>query len=321
MLPTFPKFKKLESGDREVIEMLTKDFLPYSDFNFTSLWCWDVQNKICISNLNGNLVVKFTDYITGEPFFSFIGANSVNETSLQIIDLAKNEKTIDKLKLLPQELIKLFDNSIFNLEADINNSDYVLSIQNLKTYKGNKFGPKRNFVNRFKKIYNSSTKLLDLSDKKAQINIFNIFSIWSQKKGLSEAETQNELMALSRIFEINNPDIISIGIFIENKLIAFSINEIVNSEYAILHFEKGDLSYIGLFPFLMQETANLLSKQGVIFLNYEQDLGLPGLHKSKLSYNPAKFLQKYTLSLISKTSLKATSTADSQLFALSTPGR
>ncbi len=38
MLPQFPQFKPLELTDKSDIEAITKQHLPYSDFNFVSLW-------------------------------------------------------------------------------------------------------------------------------------------------------------------------------------------------------------------------------------------------------------------------------------------
>ncbi|MFH1170731.1 MAG: hypothetical protein V1704_04200 [Candidatus Vogelbacteria bacterium] len=43
------------------------------------MWSWDVNGEMRISELNGNLVVRFNDYLTGEPFYSFLGDNEVNE--------------------------------------------------------------------------------------------------------------------------------------------------------------------------------------------------------------------------------------------------
>lgn len=73
MIPEFPQFKVLELSDKGDIEVFTKKFPPYSDFNFVSMWSWDIKGDMRISQLNDNLVVRFTDYLTGNPFFSFFG--------------------------------------------------------------------------------------------------------------------------------------------------------------------------------------------------------------------------------------------------------
>jgi len=90
VLPQFPDFKCLEWNDRKQVEQYTAPFPPYSDFNFTSLYAWDVDNKMRISDLHGNLVILFSDYVTGEAFLSFIGTNNLPETACTLIDYSKN---------------------------------------------------------------------------------------------------------------------------------------------------------------------------------------------------------------------------------------
>ncbi len=106
MLPEFPNFKKLELTDKEDVEKITSKFPPYSDFNFISMWSWDTKGEMRISQLNNNFVVRFTDYLTGEPFYSFLGDNKVNETAEALLELSKKEKVMPKLQLLPEESIK-----------------------------------------------------------------------------------------------------------------------------------------------------------------------------------------------------------------------
>ena len=83
-LANFPNFKLLELTDCEAVLSITSKLPPYSDFNFVSIWSWNLYDKIMISQLNGNLVVKFTDYITGESFYSFIGNTEVEKTTKEL---------------------------------------------------------------------------------------------------------------------------------------------------------------------------------------------------------------------------------------------
>ncbi len=82
MIPVFPNFKKLELSDKKEVEKFTSEFPPYSDFNFISMWIWDIADNMMISQLNKNLVVVFNDYLSGKPFISFLGKNKISETTL-----------------------------------------------------------------------------------------------------------------------------------------------------------------------------------------------------------------------------------------------
>ena len=91
MITQFPDFKPLELFDKKYIETFTVQFPPYSDFNFTSIWAWNTNDKFQISNLNGNLVVLFYDYVSNNPFFSFIGSNKIEDTAARILEYSINK--------------------------------------------------------------------------------------------------------------------------------------------------------------------------------------------------------------------------------------
>ena len=118
MIPEFPKFKKLEITDRADVEKITSRFPPYSDFNFTSMWCWDIENDISLSSLNGNLVVEFSDYITRNNFYSFLGINSVDETVQRIIELVQKKRISDSLKLVGGVSASLVRDDRFIVQED-----------------------------------------------------------------------------------------------------------------------------------------------------------------------------------------------------------
>src|SRR5688572_28215219 len=113
MIPEFPHFKKLELKDKEDVEKFTSKFSPYSDFNFVSMWSWDIRGKMGLSMLYGNLVVRFTDYLTGEPFYSFLGNHKANETAAELMNLSQKEGLPLKLQLIPEESVQKINQEKF----------------------------------------------------------------------------------------------------------------------------------------------------------------------------------------------------------------
>lgn len=306
MIPLFPKFKNLELEDRKEIEKITKQYPPYSDYNFVSLWSYDVEQSTRISLLYGNLVVKFFDYFGIESFYSFIGATNVKETITALLSHAQTSRTAKKLVLIPEITItsnlKIFDN--FRIEEDKDNFDYILSINDVSRLVGNKYGAKRNFVNRFTKKYTETDiAIFDLKKPELQKQIIKLFLIWEKQSQKTRSETQLELIAIQRLLtsaEFFN--LIPLGIFIDGTLVAFSINEIVHGDYGLIHFEKADESYVGIYQYLKKMTALCLQKLNCVYINYEQDLGIPGLRKAKESWQPIKYLKKYIISYNDKNS-------------------
>ncbi len=297
MIPVFPEFKKLALEDKVEIEKLTSLFPPYSDFNFTSMWSWDTKGKIEISNLFGNLVLKFSDYITSEPFYTFLGTNKVNESAKALLDLSKEQGFPSILKLIPEDSTAGLDRNIFSVVEDNDNFDYMYLLEKISTYNGNQLRSKRNLSNRFLRNYSAETTILNMVSPVVQKHITDLFFLWAKNKKFGSEEIANELLAIQRAVEFaSKGDLISIGIFVDEKLIGFVINEIVRNDTVILHFEKADESYVGVYAYLMAQNAKILLNLNKKMLNYEQDLGIPGLKLGKKSYYPTCFLKKYIVS-------------------------
>lgn len=301
MIPSFPKFKRLTLADKNTIEQYTKQYPPYSDFNFVSLWSWSTHESTYISTLHKNLVLRFHDYITHEPFYTFIGTKKVNATIKELMNFAQDKSLPPNLKLIPEISLQTAPKSLFTnytVIEDRDNFDYVYLIDHAVRLRGNKLGPKRNFINRFKNSYQFTHKVLDLTDPDHQQDILRLFEVWRKSRSRDPMEVQNELAAIKRVFKfLHFPNLLAVGVYIDGRLVAFSINEILSHGYSTNLFEKGDINFEGIFPYLRHITATYLAERGCQFLNHEQDLGIPGLRKSKLSYCPKFFLKKYTISL------------------------
>ncbi len=301
MIPDFPAFKPLQISDKHEIEKITKTFEPYSDYNFVSLFCWDVDDQIMISRLNNNLVVLFVDYLDKHRFFTFIGSNKIDETIDRLISTAKSEKIDSTLRLVPEAIVKSIENADrYEIKEDRDSFDYILSVQDLVELKGKKFHPQKNFITRYKKLYQQATHLkpLILSDENTKKEVLNLFYKWESLRNKSHDETDRELGALKKLLDHSHKlDLKALGLFINNELKGFVINELVSDTHGIAHFEKADISHVGIFQYLKHQTALMLKESGRRYINIEQDIGIEGLRKAKMAAHPVHFLKKYTVAL------------------------
>lgn len=301
MIPQFPQFKPVHLNDRAYIESFTVQHAPYSDFNFVSLWTWDTDGSAQTAQLNGNLVLHMLDYVTRKPFFSFLGVNDVHATVATLLDHAEENDVQRKLQLIPQTVIDEVEKLGHDLivEEDEDNHDYILCVEKMKTMAGNKLGPKRNFINRYRRMYEEHTTVgeLNIADPNVRHSILALFHLWEDQNGKDRKDTIDELMAITKL--LDHADLIDlhvIGIFYKKQLIAFSIDEVTHDHHGIIHYEKANKEFVGLYPFLKQQTAHMLYERGCKYINYEQDLGVPGLKKAKKSFRPIHMLKKYTIS-------------------------
>ena len=113
-----------------------------------------------------------------------------------------------------------------------------------------------------------------------------------------DSSTVNEFSACERfLHSVSHFQHIAIGLMIDDVLIAFHISALPDGVCANGLFEKADVSCRGVYQALMHGVAKSLIGRGYTELNYEQDLGIENLRRSKAAFNPKYFLKKYTVAL------------------------
>lgn len=301
MIPIFPDFKKIDITSKSDIELFVKNYKPYSTFNFTNLFAWDVKNDRMVSSLNSNLILKSSDYETSDIFYTFLGSKNFLDTTKQLFQSASENKFSAIIRYIPGEEINtsLFKNLVIIEDRD--NFDYIFSIQELASSTGKKYKEKRHASNKFlRENPNAIFTTVDLNNLNIQNEINIVLEKWEKNKKLSNKPYQltTEEKAIKRLFEnakIHN--LIISCIFIENVMIAFSIDQIVQENFAVAHFAKADTSFKGVYEFLNEKVAQLLNEKNVKFWNWQQDLNISGLRALKTSYNPVLFLKKYKVTV------------------------
>jgi hypothetical protein len=293
----YPKFSKLDLKHKPIFDQFANKFGHYSDFNFISIFSWDTKNDTKVSMLNNNLVISMPDYITGKTCYSMIGDNKIDESLKALLT-----KT-DNLKLIPEVIVKNIKNpKKFIVTEDPDNHDYIYLVKNLIELKGQKYKDIRNKISKFKREYQgfdkfhvSTTSIVNLDRFKC---FHDVFYRWSKDKDLTDEEFKLEKTAIYRLIEYSKEfNLLIVEIKHGEELLAFSINEIVAPGFAITHFEKAIKIHKYFNSYVVEQAAKLLNDFGCEKVNWEQDLGLPGLRQSKSCYCPTEMLNKYQVKL------------------------
>ena len=184
-------------------------------------------------------------------------------------------------------------------------SEYLYTPSDLIELKGKKFHAKRNFINGFTYPYEYRPYME--SDRE---NLFELLYKWSYlhiDKDVEWSEEENwhshnviekikqdpEIRALTAVIDnLEEYNCFADVLLIEGKIVGFALGEIMPTNVGAIYFEKGDIAYKGIYPLI----DNLFSKthfKEVKYINKQEDMGLEGLRKSKLSYNPVKLVNRF----------------------------
>lgn len=184
----------------------------------------------------------------------------------------------------------------FHLRTIRDSFDYVYEINGLADLKGRKFQKKRNHFNRFKAEHPNYQVV--------EINACNLplaqrmVDQWyrTRLKEDPEGDYLLENIAMARAFQ-NYGWLGFEGIMLidDGKVLAVTIGSRMAPNMFDIHFEKALEDVDGAYNAVNCEFARFLRLKHpeVQYLDREDDMGLEGLRKAKLSYNPHHLIEKH----------------------------
>lgn len=188
------------------------------------------------------------------------------------------------------ELENLFPNT-FEITPNRDRFDYIYNVNELIALVGRTLHKKKNHLNRFFNLYPDFA--YERVDSSNAMEVLEAYSAWFELGEKTEG-LKNEMLGIKATLQNFSALDMKGGIIrIDGKIAAFSLGEQINADSVVIHIEKGNTFYAGIYQainqqFLKNEWAHLR------FVNREEDLGIEGLRKAKMSYKPARFIEKST---------------------------
>lgn len=200
---------------------------------------------------------------------------------------------------VPEAYAKTLDAGQFELRHNRDYDEYLYDPQALMTLSGKKYHAKRNFANRFIRAYMdplaSVVTMREYRDTDAD-GVRALFAQWQQTKTFASKYRQSEeqeTQFLQRALELLDGKTYFADVMeTDGKLIGFSYGEITPSGVGIVHIEKADTEYDGIYAALNMLFARRHFGE-VRYINRQEDMGLEGLRQAKESYRPVAFAEKY----------------------------
>lgn len=292
-------FKDITLEDKALITSYTLNSCRRNcDLSFSNLCSWRFLYDTQFAIIENFLVFKF--WASGEVAYMMpVGTGNMEKVVKDLIEDAKKEEgpfcLLGVCPCMRAELEEIMPGQ-FSFTADRDYADYIYLRTDLATLKGKKFQPKRNHINKFRNTY-ANYQYAPITPDRIQ-ECLDLEAEWCKVNHCDQQEgTGNERRAL--IYALHNFEQLGLtggALYVDDKMVAFTFGMPINKETFGVHVEKADTTIDGAYAMINYEFANHIPEQ-YIYINREEDLGLEGLRKAKLSYQPDTILEKYMVCL------------------------
>lgn len=184
----------------------------------------------------------------------------------------------------------------YDAAYDRDNSEYIYLAKDFVSLVGKRYNAKRNHIHKFRSLYNYDMSpyraedrdgLLAFEQKWLEGHTFD--SPDAERSALRE----REIMFAAVDASLEGRTVCDI-LRVDGEIVGFTVGERTKSDSANVIYEKADVSYDGVYSFLAHEFA-VRNFCDLTYINRQEDMGLEGLRRSKLSYCPEFLLDKYVL--------------------------
>ena len=264
------------------------------EYSFVNLYMWGRQKA---AFLNGQLVF-FSQFNRKSVYLYPVGPGDKKATLEAIMEDAAERgipcRFTGMVQRDKEELEGLFPGK-FRFHWDRDSYDYIYSIEDLAELKGRKFQRKRNHLNRFRDAHTNHS-LEPITDENIR-EVENLVAAWydlrlqqdphadflMERAALKKAMDQRKLLGLEGLL-----------LRVEGEPVAMTMGSLLNPDTFDIHFEKALDIADGAYGAINNGFARYLREKypQLRYLNREDDLGLEGLRKAKLSYNPDHMIEK-----------------------------
>ncbi len=287
-------FEKITPDKREEYAHYLLPLEKSCEYSFTNLCIWGRQRATV---LDGYLVFfSQFDRRAVYPFPAGTGEiRPILEAIIHDAQLRGIPCCITGLSRENMDTLEQYFPGKFRFQCDRESYDYVYAIDDLADLKGKKYQKKRNHINRFRTLFPnwrvepiSQSNLPAVQDMAAQWYALRqqadpTGSYGLEKIALERAFAQYEELKLDGLVLLDG-----------DRVLAFSMASRLSENTMDVHFEKAREDADGAYAAINQAFAQHLREKypEIKYLDREEDMGLEGLRKAKLSYYPDHLTEK-----------------------------
>jgi hypothetical protein len=298
MIPELPELKLLEAEDLPELRERYLALMPETcDLSPASLFIWRDCEIPSLTRIHGQLCVMLEPHLDPAYFLEPFGTARIPEIVIACLSRTERVSRVRKSavdSLPPEE---------FDIRPLRDHYDYIYETRTLAELKGKGFDGKRNHIRRFARAFpGAEFRYLEPSQFH---HAAALFERWSELREAQYAGPQPpasynhgcQRHAIERAFQdYERLGLFGGGLFVHGEMQGFIVGSDGPRDSAIAHFQYANAELPGIYQTLLWEACGHLFRHRT-YINLEEDLGIPGLRKTKLSYRPFRLEEKYEIRL------------------------
>ena len=265
------------------------------EYSLANRYMWGKQ-EIAVKD---GCLMGFSQY-HGKSVYPFpAGTGDVRSALDDLMEDARERGIPCRLTSLVREDVDMLESwypGKFTFHSERDNFDYVYDIQKLAELKGRKYQQKRNHVHRF---WNAVPEAEVVPVEETTMPAVRaMVQQWytDREKAAPDMDFRMEKEAIGRAMDhFAELGLVGILLMDGDTPVAVTMGSFLSPTVFDVHFEKAREDIPGAYAAINQEFSRYLHEKypGLLFLNREDDLGIEGLRKAKLSYSPEYMVEKY----------------------------
>ena len=266
------------------------------DFSFANMCSWQFLYQSEYAIVDDFLLIRFVIDSGRKAYMPPLGNGDLRH-AIALLD--RDAASLHQRLLLlgvsseTKELLESLYPGVFIATAERDYFDYIYQREALISLHGKRLQSKRNHINKFKSMFRFEYR--PLTPEMAP-GCLAVEERWCRANDCHEAEALlNERRAMTYALQhFKELGLLGGAILVDGEMAAFTYGSPINNDTFGVHVEKADSSIDGIYSVINQLFAAHVPEQ-YVYLNREEDLGIPGLRQAKLSYQPAILLEKYAM--------------------------
>lgn len=287
-------FKKIEFSDAAALRPFLQAQYRSCDFSVLGVFMWADRFGYEYALDGGVLFMREKSrFHDGYDYLPPLGAGSLCERTELLKKYAGEHFS---MSLVPEEaLSELRQSFSFSAAEEPDIADYMYNAEDLAYLAGKKYSKKRNLIHQFEKLYPDHA-LVPITEDNAKTIAECCRHDWADAPASDLAVYENE-HTREALCDFAAYGCTGYALMCGGDIAAFCLGE-RHGDTLIVHIEKAKREYKGAFQMINMLFARTeLEKNGVRWINREDDVGDEGLRQAKQSYFPAYMLKKYRLTL------------------------